>query len=136
MKKKLRKSAGSRKRVRSVSKRASSNRRGGVRSRRPSRSRLAKLKFWVPDDREQTVSSNLIDVASALVPVHEEQGCPYCLARLSGGIVPTEWPSKCVSRVRVDGVVTNVWCKDTQAAWEMGHHWTCPYWDHTDEVPF
>lgn len=154
MKKKSRKSAGSRKR-KSVSKRASSNRRGEVRSRRPGRSRLVKLKFWVPEESksdkvpgpEAQEFAAWLDAepevrhleplrpvaARSTVVWHLSRSCPYCLAVEAGGLSIERWPERCMCYVHDGG---NVRCCDTAAACDYGHHYSCPYWDHTDEVPF
>jgi hypothetical protein len=60
---------------------------------------------------------------------HVTTGCPYCIA--PGYIQGAGWPARCKVRVS-EGVE----CADTASAAEIGHHYDCPFWDHTDGVPF
>jgi hypothetical protein len=151
MGKKRSKSPRSRKRPprHSVRKRARKPARGRVRSVRPRR--FAHLSIWVPPEpeskpepvepklKEVLNSKELLPVtAPAIVSVHLDAGCPYCLAVQSGGLPPENWPEPCTCRVSVGQglIVENVRCFDSANARLIGHHWSCPYWDHTDGVPF
>jgi hypothetical protein len=60
---------------------------------------------------------------------HNIMKCPYCIA--PGYVQNAGWPEPC--RVRI---TENVECHSTSSAAEIGHHYSCPFWDHTDGLPF
>lgn len=60
---------------------------------------------------------------------HVGRGCPYC--RLPLVVKGSGWPVEC--KVMVSGYVE---CRDTASAEEIGHHYACTFWDHSDGVPF